>query len=107
MDLRVVAANSAGQEGLDSQECSAAGHYGLPSIIIDYGQQLGLCGRDLIEHPDRHVQDRVPYERFVVLEVLLFYFLLKQEFKFMFLEDRVSEYAEILKTLKFLMLPTG
>ena len=59
-----------------------------------------------MEHPTRHAQDLVPYDSFVVLSVPSFCFLLKRAFKITFLEDRVAEYADLLNTLKFLMLPT-
>ena len=102
----MVEDTSAGQEGLDSPECSAVGHDRPPPSIVEYGQQLGFWVRGLIEHPDRHAQDLVLYKRLVVLSVLLFCFFLKRAFKITFLEDHISEYAELLKTLKLLMSPT-
>ena len=45
MDFRAVAVTSAGQDGLYSPECSAVGHGKSPPSIVDYGQQLGCCGR--------------------------------------------------------------
>ena len=106
MDLRVVAATSAGKEGLDSLECSVVGYDRPPPILVDYGQKLGRCGRSSVEHSNRHSQDLVPYTSLFVLSVPSFCSPLKQAFKITFLEDCVVEYSKLLKTLKFLMLPT-
>ena len=78
--------DSAGQEGLESPEFSAVRHDGSLPSIVDYVQQLGLCRRGLIEHPDCHAQELVPCKSLVALSVPSLCFLLKWSFKIKFIE---------------------